>query len=230
MVTFFYADISSLKEDEILRKYKDKVDKERLEKVLRTGTKKDQVRSLAAGYLLQLGMKERMGKEAQAAEEDFQVIPLTYTFSENGKPYLAKDSGLYFSLSHSGDFSACAIADQEIGMDIQAYRTIQERLPMRFFTEVECTRLEEVKEDRDKYEALFFNIWSAKESYLKFTGKGLQLGMNTFFTDLTENKVKSPDTGKEKASLYMLQEIKGYACCICMKDTIGQVEIKKIIL
>ena len=37
-------------------------------------------------------------------------------YNEYGKPYL-ESGGLFFNLSHSGEYVACAISDKEIGID-----------------------------------------------------------------------------------------------------------------
>lgn len=236
MITFYYADISSHTEDEILNQYSDSVDQERLSKALRTGGKKDQVRSLIAGYLLQTGIRETIGKTGA------QVIPLTYRYSENGKPYLVDYPELYFSLSHSGNFAACVIAAQEIGLDIQEHKGIKEGLANRFFTQEEIRKLDNIKKaekqnaDSQAYREAFFRIWSGKESYLKYTGLGMKKALDSFQIDTDTNRVRTADrkegrrTGEELACLSYISEIPGYSGCLCMQKEITNVLLKEIIL
>lgn len=236
MVTLYYADISSHTEEEILNQYADRVDQERLSKLLRTGAKKDQVRSLIAGWLLQMGVREATGKT------DHQVIPFTYRYSENGKPYLADYPSLFFSLSHSGNYAACAIAEKEIGLDIQEHRKIKEGLENRFFTQEEIRRLNEIKRpeaaptDSQAYRAAFFQIWSGKESYLKYTGLGMKQALNGFFIDTVTGRVREKaveeekETGREVACLSFFSGIPGYSCCLCMQKEIRKIRVKEIVL
>ena len=50
-----------------------------------------------------------------------------------GKPRLKEDN-VFFSLSHSGNWAACAVAKQELGLDIQEKRLGTEALLNRCFT------------------------------------------------------------------------------------------------
>ena len=102
-------------------------------------------------------------------------LPLVIQTKETGKPYFA-DIPLFFSLSHSGDYVACAVADYEIGLDIQCIRPLDERLVHRCFTPQEQSILRESKNPDN----MFTTLWSIKESYLKATGQGLSGGLSSF--------------------------------------------------
>lgn len=90
-----------------------------------------------------------------------------------GKPVLAGDRGIYFSVSHTGSVFACAVADAEIGLDIQEARRRDEdktwRLARRYFTENEIAYLE-AGDLTDR----FYRLWTRKEAYAKYTGAGLK--------------------------------------------------------
>ncbi len=90
--------------------------------------------------------------------------------------------GLYFSLSHSKNAAACAIADRPLGLDLQAPCLYSEMLARRFFAPEERQALFS-SEDRD---ADFCRIWTMKESYLKALGTGLSTPLPSFsvFGDL----------------------------------------------
>jgi 4'-phosphopantetheinyl transferase len=94
---------------------------------------------------------------------------------EKGKPYFASAPGLHFSLSHSGDYCACAFHTRPVGLDLQAHVTCRrEAIARRFFHPQECAYLESVGFEP------FFQVWAAKESYLKYTGAGRTGGLGTF--------------------------------------------------
>lgn len=95
-----------------------------------------------------------------------------------GKPYFPKAKELHFSISHSGDYWVCAFAPQEVGVDIQEHtlnrsETRQEatvrfaKMARRFFHPVEAKYVETESFYR------FFGVWAARESYVKYTGQGI---------------------------------------------------------
>lgn len=88
--------------------------------------------------------------------------------SEAGKPYLAGDLGVHFSVSHSAGLWACLTAGVECGLDIQA---VTERdtdaLAGRFFTD------DEKEYVRKNGAGGFFDIWVRKEAAAKCLGMPL---------------------------------------------------------
>lgn len=93
----------------------------------------------------------------------------------NGKPYQGTVPGLYFNYSHSGNMVACAIADAEVGVDIQK---VSENVKVR--ERIFCPQ--ELEED-----CCFTEIWTKKESYLKLTGEGLRREMSTLCVQKMQN-------------------------------------------
>ncbi len=94
---------------------------------------------------------------------------------ENGKPRFI-EGGPCFSLSHSGSWALCAVADREVGADIQERRACKEALVRRFFAPDERDAVLRAP-DRDR---AFTSVWARKESYAKALGLGLKLPMESF--------------------------------------------------
>lgn len=116
----------------------------------------DKRRSLAGLILLRKKIAERYG-----------VIDYEFTYNENGKPLL---DFCCFSISHSGDYVVCSVADTLVGVDTEVIRDIPFRNDYRFFT------LEEVmyvNENENEHNIRFFEVWTKKEAYIK--AKGLKL-------------------------------------------------------
>lgn len=88
-----------------------------------------------------------------------------------GKPYLTGHEGLYFSISHSGSWAACAVGRTPLGLDIQ-YRKKKETdaLAARILDAGEFSSYEN-SADRN---VSFYDFWVKKESYLKYTGEGIR--------------------------------------------------------
>lgn len=142
-------------------------------KVDRMRQRKDRLRSVAGDALA----RSILSRELKCAPQD-----LTFVYTENGKPRL-KDDPLWFSLSHSEDLAVCAISKNPIGVDIEQIRDISPRLARKYFTPEEREYLfGHVPKDQDWEEVMtpsvkmrFFEIWTAKEAYLKCLGKDLSL-------------------------------------------------------
>ncbi len=92
------------------------------------------------------------------------IYDYKYEIGENGKPYLV-DCPLYFSISHSGDSVAVAVADSDIGVDIQYAVDDYEKIAKRVCTDDELMVI------MDKYD--FVRIWTMKEATVKCTGVGI---------------------------------------------------------
>lgn len=104
-----------------------------------------------------------------------------YTIQENrwGKPCLENHPGFHFNLTHSGHFAAIAWGDEEVGIDLETIRTRDtiHQLARRHFTVPEQKYL--FAQDT---ESRFYEIWTAKESYLKYLGTGLTRPLASFCT------------------------------------------------
>lgn len=97
-------------------------------------------------------------------------------YSDNRKPVLESDKGLFFNISHSDDFVALALSDKEVGCDIQEIRPYNPKVALRHYCENEM-KLIESSSDKDD---AFIRMWALKESILKFTGKGLSGGLASY--------------------------------------------------
>ncbi|NLL46701.1 MAG: 4'-phosphopantetheinyl transferase superfamily protein [Clostridiales bacterium] len=129
--------------------------------------------------------------------------------TEAGKPFFPSTPHIKFSISHSGDYWACAFGASEVGLDIQQHTACRSRdISKRFFHPEEIGHLEACEYAPET----FFEIWTAKESYVKFTGKGLPQGLDTF-------SVMAPI---ERAEFRHIPFEDGYSMCICA-EKIGKV-------
>ena len=98
---------------------------------------------------------------------------------ENGKPYLAGEGGIYFNLSHSGEYVMCAVSDRDIGCDIQKFTDTDYRIAERFFISREYDDIAG-RETQEQRRDMFYRYWTIKESFLKATGKGISVPLDSF--------------------------------------------------
>lgn len=97
---------------------------------------------------------------------------IDFFYNNFGKPFL-KDYGLYFNISHSGDWVVCALDTQPVGIDIEQIRNIDLSLIYRCLSKSEINFIESLD---DIYKIPnFYELWTAKESYVKAIGKGIHL-------------------------------------------------------
>lgn len=95
---------------------------------------------------------------------------ITFEKNKYGKPYLLKYCDFQFNISHAKDVIAIAISDKPVGIDVEPIREAPLQVANRFFTESEVSYMKQTNNDRDKR---FYEIWTKKEAYVKYTGEGL---------------------------------------------------------
>jgi 4'-phosphopantetheinyl transferase len=111
----------------------------------------------------------------------------------NGKPCIKDRDDLFFNLSHSGRYVAVAVADSEIGIDIQKPVKARDKLIERIASDRERTEYKVLTDER-------FNLfWALKESYSKLTGEGIGTDF-TKFELCFDGKGSCADTALIKAS------------------------------
>ncbi|GAA0701442.1 4'-phosphopantetheinyl transferase superfamily protein [Streptomyces malaysiensis subsp. malaysiensis] len=106
----------------------------------------------------------------------------------HGRPALAGEDTLHFSLSHSGDAALCAVARAPVGADVE------ERDPGRVGTRLTGLIGQLHPEERAAVDALpeelreeaFLGCWVRKEAYLKGIGTGLPGGIGAHHVGLAE--------------------------------------------
>ena len=122
------------------------------------------------------------------------------------KPCFTKDIGLHFSVSHSGQCWVCAVSKQQLGIDIQKKcGGYQKDIAKRFFHPDEYLYLEQ-----NEFNG-FFDVWTAKESYVKYTGRGIDDDFAAFSV-VEKGRISKCVNG---ARLHFLPIDSNYCMCIC---------------
>lgn len=120
------------------------------------------------------------------ALEERGIREVSLTRGEHGKPFLKEYPTIRISLSHVRGLAACAVAEEEIGMDVQDDRGLAAgrllRIAERFFAKEEADALFALRRE-EEMRRFFFRLWSAKEAYVKYTGKGMAEDFSSFRAD-----------------------------------------------
>jgi 4'-phosphopantetheinyl transferase len=132
--------------------------------------KQDIYRSLIGDLLIRNIIQKRYNLK----NEDIQ-----FTSNRFGKPLLLNVSDFYFNISHSGKWVVCAISNMQIGVDIEEVRSQSYlEIASQFFSNEEYKDI--IFKKRSEQLNYFLDLWTLKESYVKFLGKGLIIPLNSF--------------------------------------------------
>lgn len=116
-------------------------------------------------------------------------------YNQYGKPYIKNSNDLYFNISHSCDWIICAWSNHEIGVDLENIRHIDLDIARVQFCNDEYTYIIEFPELSYRR---FMQIWTLKESYIKYIGKGLNIPLNSFSVNFDSKELMSVyPNGKE---------------------------------
>lgn len=137
-----------------------------------------------------------------------------------GKPALPGQGGpegIRFNVSHSGDFGIVAVSrGREVGVDIEEIRHDLDVVELG----QSCLSTEEHETllacDGDARIARFFDLWTAKEAYIKAMGSGLSISLQGFTVRLRSDRdtwsVMAPSVSNgEVSSIQRLAVPRGYA-------------------
>ena len=152
----------------------------------------------------------------------FETRPCEIRFVHNafGKPDLSPAFGsrLRFNLSHSAGLALIAIANSDVGVDLEYLRPQPDyaNIARHFFSAAEVDYLTALP--RPLGAEAFLGCWTKKEAYLKACGAGLTTSLDSFSVPLTTDPARAPaefcvagDIGRVKRwSLYTLRPARGY--------------------
>ncbi len=129
-----------------------------------------------------------------------------------GKPYFDCASAPCFSLSHSGEMWGAAFAPGSVGFDLERVRPrAWENIARRYFHPLEREMALACGE------AAFFSVWTAKESYVKYLGTGIDDAFSAFSV-VRGGRV---DGGALGVSFVRPPMPPGYCACACVGEGIA---------
>ncbi|RKI38676.1 4'-phosphopantetheinyl transferase superfamily protein [bacterium D16-51] len=211
MYKIYQMDTKQLENPYVFQKYYQEVTDSRRQKVDSFRMMKDKKLSLAAGVLLNQGLKE----QGLLAEKE-KIVE-----GENGKPYLPGNRRVYFNISHSEERAIAVFSDAEAGCDIEYVKNFPGLgLAERFFCPEEYRYI--LKQEEKSQAAAFYRLWTLKESFLKASGFGLKLPLNQFCISLEgEIQVKQQVNRKK----YYLEEWRDgeYQIAVCLEQPLQSI-------
>jgi len=132
---------------------------------------------------------------------------VAFDYGDHGKPSLAtrnSERDLRFNLTYSEDLAVYAFATaMELGVDVERVRVMEDadRIADRSFSPYERRTYRSLS--AEERPVGFLNCWTRKEAFVKATGKGLSLPLDSFDVTL------SP---REPAEILRVGNVSGGAC------------------
>lgn len=196
-VKTYFSNVNALNDKDIFEFFYNKVSRARRGKIDCLKFQKDKNLSLAVGILLQVALKEEGIENCQIEIGQF------------GKPSLINNKNLFFNLSHSEEMAMCVIATSPVGCDIERIKKCTPDISRIVLSEGE-------KMDN------FYQIWTAKESYLKMTGEGLNKDLKSINIEIPLKKQYI--FGREVTFIDVSCK-KDYAATICVEGDVCSLQI-----
>jgi phosphopantetheine--protein transferase-like protein len=153
--------------------------------------------------------------------------PIKYEKKAAGKPYLLPpNEQIYMNWSHSGAYVLLAIADREIGVDLQTNGKVPTNsLVRRVLQPEEQAYYESQKPERKQQ--LFYEYWALKESFLKTLGTGFHTSLADFQIQMGINGPRISQNVDNRSYSCRLLDFpeEGYTAAVCWE---GNVELENI--
>ena len=152
---------------------------------------------------------------------DVEPCQLRFSYGAYGKPALAGEfgsEGLRFNMSHSDGVALYAVSrDREVGIDIERIRLdfADIQIAEQFFSPREIAVLRALPAQMQK--EAFFTCWTRKEAYIKATGNGLSLPLDTFDVSCAPGEpaaLLNTRGDPKEASRWALQGLSPGACYV----------------
>lgn len=179
-------------------------------------------------------LRDKSAQDTQCQDRNPEVDPaidktLQEVRSEGGKPFFPDYPAFHYNISHSGGIVICGtllsepangeaphsgIVSEPIGIDIQKIPDHPKQvlgIADHFFSHEEKESLHKLldtgKEDDTKAALLLFTrYWTARESYMKLTGRGLRESFRSFRPDLEAGQILPGTTDESSAGGIYLTE------------------------
>ena len=157
---------------------------------------------------------------------------IRFALGPQGKPHLDDEgSNLHFNVSHSGDVGLLAFSrGGELGVDVERDEGSVDvvELARSCFSETEQRSFDSLPIHRRRER--FFQLWSAKEAYIKARGGGLSIPLQDFSIDVrSESDEWSVTTSAQtEVPFQMVRRLPapiGYAAAIAASGDRWQVQI-----
>ena len=202
-IKVYVADTSCLEDNVLFENLCKTVSSQRREKINRISFDKDKRLSLGAELLLKKALSD-------IGVENFEV-----DYIKNGKPCIKGGVDLFFNLSHSGERVMCAISCFDVGCDVEKIKPVNLKIAERFFFENEYKVIAKLTTEQERQD-MFFRLWTLKESFMKVTGLGMKLPLDSFSINISDEEISVSQNVDENTYYFKEYDLeKDYKYSVC---------------
>jgi len=128
----------------------------------------------------------------------FYALP-EFGYRTEGKPFLSNYQDIYFNLSHCRNVVVCILSDREVGVDVETVFPYDDALAKAVCSDPEYLRVS-WSSDPNIQAKNFTELWTRKESVVKWRGTGLNCDPREILQD---NSPDIPGQGYQISSHYI---------------------------
>lgn len=184
---------------------------------------KDKIRSILAEVLLRYLLENKFS---------LTQAEIIFKYGNYGKPHLQqKKETIFFNISHSGSWVLCGIGNSVIGIDVEEIK----KNDLSFAKDVLSKKEYELwkKQSPECKIQDFYTLWTLKESYLKYTGKGISIPFESLTFHISTYNVLLEAKGQiDNTCCFLLNMINDrYRVALCVdknQDVIPEIQILKL--
>lgn len=165
----------------------------------------DKLRTLVGGLLVRYLIIKKKGID------NHDII---FAKNEFEKPYLIGVKDFHFNISHAGDWVAVAIDSRPVGIDVERIQYMEPEVSEHIFSREEHLDIRSHEEP----ESYFFTIWTLKESYIKWLGRGTDYPLDAFHIKVFhDNRIFLKIDGKLVENVFFARYFidSGYKLSVC---------------
>lgn len=207
MSEIYMLHLAKKTEEEIFRNLFSVVSEERKQRIRKFRFRQDAERALFAEALVQYVISVRFRKSYPQYRFDCNCY---------GKPFVQGHPEWQFNVSHAGKWVVCGFSAGDIGVDVEQIVPVEIELPEYAFSPGEYARLRAL--EAGKLQEAFFDLWTLKESYVKYRGLGLSLPLNQFEILSDGEKAVLLPSGTEPPCFFRKDIGPGYKLAVCTTE------------
>ncbi len=188
-------------------------------------------------YLEAPAFRQEKADRIKSMKGKAQSIGVWTLYNHMRQFYQLEEDMREYNFSHSGDYVLCAVCTEHenagekirVGCDVEQIRSFRIDMAKRFFCKSEYQNIMEVQEAMQQ--EVFCRYWVLKESFMKATGKGMAMALNSFEIQLGTPSVLLRQPEEFSETFYYMESKLGngaYRMAVCSTDEEIDVEVKEV--
>lgn len=205
MAEIYKFNIREFENPDMEKQMLETISRENRDTLSRIKNRESYLRSLAGEWIIRQKAAEKTGMHPKQ---------LIIRKNEYGKPYFLNLPEVHFNISHSGEWVLGILSEKECGIDVELVKEARMDVAKRFFAKEEYELL--LQKEGEERRALFYELWTLKESYVKYKGMGLALPFHQFCFERDGNRWKIKGETGEACRFCKVDMAAGYTAYVCI--------------